>query len=76
MNPSSRALIILASYDFESLQLTLRSLTHTVDKNEKIVVILNGIGCAKNNAGSFMLSAFSFQLYWHAVWVKVANLFL
>ena len=44
MNPSSRALIILASYDFESLQLTLRSLTHTVDKNEKIVVILNGIG--------------------------------
>ncbi len=53
MNPSSRALIILA---------TLRSLTHTVDKNEKIVVILNGIGCAKKmqEALCFLPSAFSF----------------
>jgi len=43
MNHVNRALIILASYDFESLQLTLGSLPHTVADNERIVVILNGI---------------------------------
>lgn len=39
---SNRALIVLASYDFESLQITLTSLNHTLDKDEIIVVILNG----------------------------------
>ncbi|HEU4554487.1 MAG TPA: hypothetical protein VFS25_16695 [Chitinophaga sp.] len=43
MNHVNRALIILASYDFESLQLTLKSLPHTVAEHERIVVILNGI---------------------------------
>ena len=39
---SNRALVVLAAFDYESLQLTLQSLNHTVDANEKIVVILNG----------------------------------
>lgn len=38
----NRALVILASYDYESLQLTLQSLEHTVDKQEQVVVVLNG----------------------------------
>jgi hypothetical protein len=42
MKKSERALIILTSYDFESLQLTFKSLEHTLDQDEKIVVILNG----------------------------------
>lgn len=37
-----RALVVLAAFDYESLQLTLKSLDHTVDAEEKIVVILNG----------------------------------
>lgn len=44
----NRALIVLASYDFESLQLTLKALDHTVSKEEKIVIILNG---KRNYAG-------------------------
>lgn len=43
MKASDRALLILTCYDFESLQLTLKSIEHTVDKDEKIVIILNGI---------------------------------
>lgn len=39
---SNRALVVLAAFDYESLQLTLQSLEHTVDSDEKIVVILNG----------------------------------
>lgn len=39
---SNRALVVLAAFDYESLQLTLQSLDHTVDANEKIVVVLNG----------------------------------
>jgi hypothetical protein len=38
----NRALVVLAAFDYESLQLTLQSLDHTVDTNEKVVVILNG----------------------------------
>lgn len=37
-----RALLVLASYDFESLQLTLHSLSHTIDNDEMVIVILNG----------------------------------
>jgi hypothetical protein len=37
-----RALVILAAYDYESLQITLQSLENTVDASEKIVVVLNG----------------------------------
>ncbi len=39
---SSRALVVLAAYDSESLQLTLQSLEHTLDKEERVIVILNG----------------------------------
>lgn len=42
---SRRALVVLAAYDYESLQLTLTALEHTVSKEETIVVVLNG----KNN---------------------------
>jgi hypothetical protein len=37
-----RALVILAAYDYESLQVTLQSLESTVNAGEKIVVVLNG----------------------------------
>ncbi len=37
-----RAVVVLAAFDYESLQITLKSLDHTVDAGEKIVVILNG----------------------------------
>jgi hypothetical protein len=37
-----RALVILAAYDYESLQITLQSLESTVDESERIVVVLNG----------------------------------
>lgn len=43
MKTSCRALLILTCYDFESLQLTLKSIEHTLDENEKVVIILNGI---------------------------------
>jgi hypothetical protein len=43
MKLSERALIILTCYDFESLQLTLKAIEHTVDEKEKIIIILNGI---------------------------------
>lgn len=43
MKIPERALIILACYDYESLQLTLKSIEHTVCKSERIVIILNGI---------------------------------
>lgn len=39
---SQRALIILVSYEYESLQLTLRALNHTLSPEEKVVIILNG----------------------------------
>jgi hypothetical protein len=39
---NNRALVVLAAFDYESLQLTLFALDHTVDPSEKIVVILNG----------------------------------
>jgi hypothetical protein len=39
---SNRALVVLAAFDYESLQLTLQSLNHTVDSNERIVIVLNG----------------------------------
>lgn len=38
----NRAVLLLASYDFESLQLTLFSLDHTLSKEETVVIILNG----------------------------------
>jgi len=37
-----QAIVVLASYDFESLQLTLLALEHTVEEEVPIVVILNG----------------------------------
>lgn len=39
---SERALIILVSYEYESLQLTLKALNHTLNSLEKVVIILNG----------------------------------
>ena len=39
---NNRAIIILAAYDFESLQITLRSLSHTISRKEKVIIILNG----------------------------------
>ncbi|MDB5193395.1 MAG: hypothetical protein JWQ96_2958 [Segetibacter sp.] len=39
---NNRALVILAAYDFESLQLTLQSLEHTISQEEKVVLVLNG----------------------------------
>ena len=39
--PSS-ILIVLASYDYESLQITLKSLDHTLMNKEKVIIILNG----------------------------------
>lgn len=42
MDTGNRALIILAAYDYEALQLTLLSLDHTVDDNETMIVVLNG----------------------------------
>lgn len=36
------AIIVLAAYDFESLQLTLLGLEHTVEEKIPIVIILNG----------------------------------
>jgi hypothetical protein len=41
-NTKDRAVVILAAYDYESLQITLQSLEHSVDATEKIVVVLNG----------------------------------
>ncbi|WP_447643052.1 MULTISPECIES: hypothetical protein [Chitinophagaceae] len=38
----NRAILLLAAYDFESLYLTLKSLEKTVDKEENIVIVLNG----------------------------------
>lgn len=42
MTSSSLMLLILASYDYESLQMTLRGLDHTLLNGEKVVIILNG----------------------------------
>ena len=36
-----RALFVIASYDFEGLQITLNALEHTVDPHEKIIIVLN-----------------------------------
>ena len=36
-----RALLVLASYDFEALQITLKALEYTIDPHEKIIVVLN-----------------------------------
>jgi hypothetical protein len=38
----NRAVLLLASYDFESLQLTLFSLDHTLSAEETVVIVLNG----------------------------------
>lgn len=51
INYSERALIVLTSYEFESLQLTLNALNHTLDLEERIVIILNGI---PNYAGAIV----------------------
>jgi len=37
-----QAIVVLASYDYESLQLTLLALEHTVEEEVPIVIILNG----------------------------------
>jgi hypothetical protein len=42
MNKKNRVLLLLAAYDFESLHLTLESLNHTLDDDEKVVIVLNG----------------------------------
>jgi hypothetical protein len=42
MNKENRIVLLLAAYDFESLHLTLESLSHTLDDDERVVVILNG----------------------------------
>ncbi len=42
---SERAILLLASYDFESLQITLKSLHHTLNDEEKVIIILNGKSC-------------------------------
>lgn len=39
---NTRALVVLAAFDYETLQLTLHALEHTVAANEKVVVVLNG----------------------------------
>src|SRR5690242_394094 len=41
MYPSS-ILIVLASFDYESLQIILKSLDHTLMNEEKVIIILNG----------------------------------
>ncbi|RYY10734.1 MAG: hypothetical protein EOO04_36425, partial [Chitinophagaceae bacterium] len=42
MNRNNRVVLLLAAYDYESLHLTLESLTHTLDGEEKVVIVLNG----------------------------------
>ncbi len=42
---SNRAVVVLAAYDYEALNLTLNMLDITLDPNEKVVVILNGKRC-------------------------------
>lgn len=42
MNKKNRVLLLLAAYDYESLHLTLESLSHTLENDERVVVILNG----------------------------------
>lgn len=42
MNKEKRVVLLLAAYDFESLHLTLESLSHTLDQEEKVVIVLNG----------------------------------
>ncbi|HEX2534436.1 MAG TPA: hypothetical protein VHK69_11910, partial [Chitinophagaceae bacterium] len=43
MVPSNnRAVVVLAAFDYESLQLTLLALEHTLDASETVVVVLNG----------------------------------
>lgn len=39
---SNRAIVLLAAYDSISLYLTLQALDHTISKNEKVIIILNG----------------------------------
>lgn len=39
---SRRAVVLLAAYDYEALFLTLTSLSHTVDEDDLVVIILNG----------------------------------
>jgi hypothetical protein len=38
----NKAIVLLAAYDFESLQLTLLALDHTIAQDEIVVIILNG----------------------------------
>lgn len=47
----NRAILLLAAYDSQALYLTLNSLTKTTDKDETIVVVLNG----KNGIRSAMV---------------------
>lgn len=42
MNKDKRVVLLLAAYDYESLHLTLESLSHTIDEDEKVVIVLNG----------------------------------
>jgi hypothetical protein len=48
MDKTNRAVIILAAFDFESLQLTLNAIDQTLEKDEKVVLILNGRRCFKD----------------------------
>ncbi len=42
MKALNTILLILASYDYESLQTTLNSLDHTLLNKERVIIILNG----------------------------------
>jgi len=37
-----RAVLVLTSYDFEALQLTLNGLDNTLEKEENVIIVLNG----------------------------------
>ena len=38
----NRAVLVLAAYDFEALQITLRGLSNTLDQQENVTIVLNG----------------------------------
>ena len=41
-NYLNRAVLVLAAYDFQALQITLRGLSNTLDQQENVTIFLNG----------------------------------
>lgn len=58
---SNIVIVVLASDNYESLQITLRSLDHTLVNDEKVVVILNGTNSLNSRIVEYVAQKWSTQ---------------